>query len=112
MTKRLKVELVQEDGSSKEYLAPQHVKGRVLRKSMGITKKLAKLDDPNNFENFDEDILLELYDFIATDIFNNQFTKEEYEDGIDFQEIMNKSIELLNGAQGADEVPQGKQAKK
>lgn len=92
------VELQDENGEVKKFHAPAFIKGSVARKGFNLGKEFQKLEQ--NGGEFDDDLLDKLYSFIANDLYDSQFTPEEFEDGIDAREILSVSMEQLGGILG------------
>ncbi|MCE5038396.1 phage tail assembly chaperone G [Staphylococcus auricularis] len=89
------IELRTEDGKKKRYNAPTFIKGSVAREGLALGKKLEKQE-----EDFDPDIMLELYQFIADKLYEGKFSAEEFEDGIDAREILGVAMEQLTQSLG------------
>ncbi|UVD88814.1 MAG: hypothetical protein NRZ54_11450 [Staphylococcus haemolyticus] len=92
------VELQDENGEVKKFHAPAFIKGSVARKGFNLGKEFQKLEQ--NGGEFDDDLLDKLYSFIANDLYDSQFTPEEFEDGIDAREILSVAMEQLGGILG------------
>lgn len=76
----LKITLRQADGTKKTY-SQDFISGRMFRRTIEIQKLMqAKPSDP--------DTLNETYNYFS-EVFGNQFTAEEFEDGIDSREMTN-----------------------
>lgn len=104
------VELQNEQGEVKKFHQPAFIKGSVARKGMKIGKKASKLQNPDELsDDFEDEFLDELYNFVAKDLYDGQFTAEEFEDGLDVHSIMSVAMEQLSSVMGDDE---GKTAKK
>ena len=58
----------------------------MARKGFNLGKEFQKLEQ--NGGEFDDDLLDKLYSFIANDLYDSQFTAEEFEDGIDARSII------------------------
>lgn len=99
------VELRDENGEVKRYHAPAFIKGSVARKGFNLGKEFQKLE--NTGGEFDDDLLDKLYGFIANDLYDGQFTAEEFEDGTDAREVLSVAMEQLGGILGDE----GKTAK-
>lgn len=99
------VELRDENGEVKRYHAPAFIKGSVARKGFNLGKEFQKLE--NTGGEFDDDLLDKLYSFIARDLYDGQFTAEEFEDGTDAREVLSVAMEQLGGILGDE----GKTAK-
>ena len=67
------IELYDENGEVKKYHAPAFIKGSVARKGFNLGKEFQKLE---------------------------QFTAEEFEDGIDAREVITVAMEQLGGILG------------
>ena len=105
MAVRKFVELQDENGEVKKYHAPAFIKGSVARKGFNLGKEFQKLE--NTGGEFDDDLLDKLYGFIANDLYDGQFTAEEFEDGTDAREVLSVAMEQLGGILGDE----GKTAK-
>lgn len=92
------VELRDENGEVKRYHAPAFIKGSVARKGFNLGKEFQKLE--NTGGEFDDDLLDKLYNFIARDLYDDQFTAEEFEDGTDAREVLSVAMEQLGGILG------------
>lgn len=92
------VELRDENGEVKRYHAPAFIKGSVARKGFNLGKEFQKLE--NTGGEFDDDLLDKLYNFIARDLYDGQFTAEEFEDGTDAREVLSVAMEQLGGILG------------
>lgn len=92
------VELRDENGEVKRYHAPAFIKGSVARKGFNLGKEFQKLE--NTGGEFDDDLLDKLYNFIARDLYDGQFTSEEFEDGTDAREVLSVAMEQLGGILG------------
>ncbi|MCE5096521.1 phage tail assembly chaperone G [Staphylococcus devriesei] len=92
------VELRDENGEVKRYHAPAFIKGSVARKGFNLGKEFQKLE--NTGGEFDNDLLDKLYSFIANDLYDGQFTAEEFEDGTDAREVLSVAMEQLGGILG------------
>lgn len=92
------VELRDENGEVKRYHAPVFIKGSVARKGFNLGKEFQKLE--NTGGEFDDDLLDKLYGFIARDLYDGQFTAEEFEDGTDAREVLSVAMEQLGGILG------------
>lgn len=92
------VELRDENGEVKRYHAPAFIKGSVARKGFNLGKEFQKLE--NTGGEFDDDLLDKLYGFIANDLYDGQFTAEEFEDGTDAREVLSVAMEQLGGILG------------
>ncbi|ASN72185.1 hypothetical protein 7F3_12 [uncultured Caudovirales phage] len=92
------VELRDENGEVKRYHAPAFIKGSVARKGFNLGKEFQKLE--NTGGEFDDDLLDKLYNFIANDLYDGQFTAEEFEDGTDAREVLSVAMEQLGGILG------------
>ncbi|MEK4169362.1 hypothetical protein NST64_08460 [Staphylococcus sp. FSL W8-1268] len=92
------VELRDENGEVKRYHAPVFIKGSVARKGFNLGKEFQKLE--NTGGEFDDDLLDKLYNFIARDLYDGQFTAEEFEDGTDAREVLSVAMEQLGGILG------------
>lgn len=92
------VELRDENGEVKRYHAPAFIKGSVARKGFNLGKEFQKLE--NTGGEFDDDLLDKLYSFIARDLYDGQFTAEEFEDGTDAREVLSVAMEQLGGILG------------
>lgn len=104
------VELRNENGETKKYVQSAFIKGSVARKGMRIGKKAAKLQNPEQLDDdFEDNFFDELYAFVANDLYNGQFTPEEFEDGLDVHDVFTVAMEQLTSVMGADE---GKPTKK
>ena len=89
------VELRDENGEVKRYHAPAFIKGSVARKGINLGKEFQKLEKSGG--DFDDDLLDKLYGFIARDLYDGQFTAEEFEDGTDAREVLSAAMEQLGG---------------
>ncbi|TBW91761.1 hypothetical protein MOV58_10580 [Staphylococcus hominis] len=98
MAVRKFVELQDENGEVKKYHAPAFIKGSVARKGFNLGKEFQKLE--NTGGEFDDDLLDKLYSFIANDLYDGQFTAEEFEDGTDAREVLSVAMEQLGGFLG------------
>lgn len=98
MAVRKFVELQDENGEVKKYHAPAFIKGSVARKGFNLGKEFQKLE--NTGGEFDDDLLDKLYGFIANDLYDGQFTAEEFEDGTDAREVLSVAMEQLGGILG------------
>lgn len=98
MTVKKFVELQDENGEVKKFHAPAFIKGSVARKGFNLGKEFRKLEQ--NGGEFDDDLLDKLYSFIANDLYDSQFTAEEFEDGIDAREVLSVAMEQLGGILG------------
>ncbi|PTF03770.1 hypothetical protein BUY45_07215 [Staphylococcus devriesei] len=98
MAVRKFVELRDENGEVKRYHAPAFIKGSVARKGFNLGKEFQKLE--NTGGEFDNDLLDKLYSFIANDLYDGQFTAEEFEDGTDAREVLSVAMEQLGGILG------------
>ena len=92
------VELRDENGEVKRYHAPAFIKGSVARKGFNLGKEFQKLESTGG--EFDDDLLDKLYGFIANDLYDGQFTAEEFEDGTDAREVLSVAMEQLGGILG------------
>lgn len=98
MAVRKFVELQDENGEVKKYHAPAFIKGSVARKGFNLGKEFQKLE--NTGGEFDDDLLDKLYGFIANDLYDGQFTAEEFENGTDAREVLSVAMEQLGGILG------------
>lgn len=64
------------------------VSGRALRKTIEITKK-------TNFNDVDVDTLDTLVDYVV-DIFKGQFTRDEFYDGVEANQLLNTIVGCIN----------------
>ena len=55
-----------------------------------LMKNPEELDD-----NFEDEFLDELYNFVAKDLYDGQFTAEEFEDGLDVHRVMSVAMENM-----------------
>ncbi|KIJ86813.1 hypothetical protein SE00_07580 [Staphylococcus saprophyticus] len=98
------IELQNEQGEKQKFHQPAFIKGSVARKGMRIGKKASKLQNPEGLDdNFEDEFLDELYNFVANDLYDGQFTAQEFEDGLDVHEVMNVAMEQLASVMGDDE---------
>lgn len=92
------IELYDENGEVKKYHSPAFIKGSVARKGFNLGKEFQKLEQDGG--EFDDNLLDKLYSFIANDLYDGQFTAEEFEDGIDAREVITVAMEQLGGILG------------
>lgn len=92
------VELQDENGEVKKFHAPAFIKGSIARKGFNLGKEFQKLEQ--NGGEFDDDLLDKLYGFIANDLYDGQFTAQEFEDGTDAREVLSVAMEQLGGILG------------
>lgn len=74
----LKLEI---EGQEKVFYCTK-IKGILLRKTAAVTKVFNKMAD-----NFSDEVLDELVDYVV-EVFNNQFTREQYYEGIALEDMM------------------------
>lgn len=84
------------DGKYKEtaYISAEFLPGSVLEKATNLQVKMAEAAENGDAEGTTK-ALMETYDFVAQDIFEGQFTGEEYREGIDAREIAPLTGRLL-----------------
>lgn len=92
------VELQDENSEVKKFHAPAFIKGSIARKGFNLGKEFQKLEQ--NGGEFDDDLLDKLYGFIANDLYDGQFTAQEFEDGTDAREVLSVAMEQLGGILG------------
>lgn len=78
------IELRLEIGGQEKVFYCTKVKGILLRRTAAVTKVFNKMTD-----NFSDDVLDELIDYIV-EVFNNQFTREQYYEGIPLDDTVSK----------------------
>ncbi|AQL56415.1 phage tail assembly chaperone G [Abyssicoccus albus] len=83
----------------KTFSQPLRIKGSAVRKGVALMKKFESTGE----EIPDESILLDMYQYIAEYGYNNQFTAEEYEDGLDSRDIMRVTLEEMDAVMVRDE---------
>lgn len=101
---------LQIDGKEKSF-SYNFVSGRALRETAKINKLFNSLsDDP---ANFDDDAIDVLADYVVL-VYANQFTRDEFYDGIDAREIIPTVIKLMEKISGQlnNSAPQKKTGKK
>lgn len=88
----LKLEI---EGKEKVFCCTK-VKGILLRKTAEISKTFSKMND-----NFSDEVLDELVDYVV-EVFNNQFTREQYYEGVELEDtvlnINNIASEIMDMA--------------
>ncbi|ASN69334.1 hypothetical protein EIM20_30120 [Pseudomonas aeruginosa] len=92
------IELQDENGELQKFYAPTFIKGSVARKGFKLGKEFQKLESDGG--EFDDELLDNLYGFVAHDLYNDQFTPEQFEDGIDAREVLVVAMEQLSGILG------------
>lgn len=94
---KITLTLYNKDGSEEEktFHQPLTIKGSALRAGFKLDKKMTEIDR-NPDADYDE-ILDEMFQYVAQYSYNDQFTASEYEDGLDSRDILEttrKQIEL------------------
>lgn len=91
------------NGKKKNFKLPSFIPGRLIRKATSFTK--------NDLNDISEDILDEMVEYVVN-VYGNQFSLDEFYDGIDAREMLNvigESIQsIVNGtveAAGAGKNP-------
>ena len=92
------IELQDENGEIKKYHAPAFIKGSVARKGFKLGKEFQKLE--NDGGEFDDELLDKLYGFVAHDLYDDQFTPEQFEYGLDARDVLRVAMEQLSGILG------------
>ena len=92
------IELQDENGELQKFHAPAFIKGSVARKGFKLGKEFQKLE--NDGGEFDDELLDKLYGFVAHDLYDDQFTPEQFEDGIDARDVLRVAMEQLGGILG------------
>lgn len=98
MAKNLKIDLVMDDNGeeTKTFYQPVRIKGSAARVGLKIAKKMEEIE--NGIP--DDEFLDEMLQYIAEYGYNNQFTAQELEDGLDardlFEELSKQVAGILN----------------
>ncbi|EKU50315.1 phage tail assembly chaperone G [Staphylococcus massiliensis] len=95
------VELRDEEGNVKKFHAPTFIKGSVARKGFKLGKEFEAVGQDG--KEFDDELLDKLYAFVANDLYNGQFTAEEFEDGLDARDVIKEAMAQLSGILGDDD---------
>ena len=80
------------DGEEKKFTTPQFIKGQLFRRAADIAELM------ENGEIGEQD-LDALYSFVS-DVFNNEFTIIEFEDGTDARDIIRTVYAVVNYVMG------------
>lgn len=110
MTKNMKIELAMDDNGEelKTFYQPSRIKGSAARVGLKIGRKMEELESGIP----EDDLLDEMLQYIAEYGYNNQFTAQELEDGLDardlFEELSRQIVGILNRQ---DDDSQGKPTK-
>ena len=75
------------EGQNKTFTA-DFISGRMFRKTIEIQKKLGK--------SIDVDVLDDLVNYVV-ELFNKQFTADEFYDGIDARKLIDTVVDCING---------------
>lgn len=88
-----------EKAKTKTYYTPPMMSGRLFRSSLEMSKEIDESKD--DFENLDK-----LLNFVAVEVYNNQFTVEELEDGLPpydlVKELQEQVFFVARGEQSED----------
>lgn len=90
------------DDKEKNYTV-SFIKARMFRKAIGFTKTM-------DFQNLGEKEVDELVGFVC-DLFNNQFTLDEFYDGLPVDKLMSTIVEAMHSVTGAASGDEGNEKK-
>lgn len=79
------------DGKEKTFNAP-FIKARMFRKALEFNKKM-------DFQDLGVEEIDELIGFVC-ELFNNQFTTDEFYDGLPVEKLMSTIVEAMNAVTG------------
>lgn len=105
---KITLTIYNKDGSEEEktFHQPTKIKGSALRAGFKLDKKMTEID--NDPEADYDDLLDEMYQFVAEHGYNNQFTASEYEDGVDSRDILDTTRDQIAKIISRGQVNSGK----
>lgn len=80
------------DKQEKKFSISSFISARMLRKAFGLQKKLSNAESEE-----DLDVLI---DYVV-DVFGNQFTRDQFYDGLHAHKVLPTIVELLSFVNGA-----------
>lgn len=94
--KNMKIELFMENGNEEElktFYQPSRIKGSAARVGLKLGAKMEEIEDgiPG------DDILDEMLQYVAEYGYNNQFTAQELEDGLDARDLFIELSAQISG---------------
>lgn len=112
MSKKIELIVNHETGETKTFYQPSTIRGKAARVGIRLAKKLEAVDKEQTLP--EDEMIDEMLQYIAEYGYNNQFTADELEDGIDsrdlFQTLGNEVGAILN-RMGEDGDKPGKPTK-
>jgi len=87
----LQISLRQEDGTTKTF-KQDFISGRMFRRTVEIQKLMKE-------QGGEPETLTEVYGFFS-EVFGNQFSPEEFEDGIDSRKMIDTILKYINSIIG------------
>lgn len=102
-----------EDGKfkPKQYTSAEFLPGSVMDEATTLRIELGEVTATNDMEEI-RPVLRKCYDFIAGVIFEEQFTGQEYVDGMDAREVLKITGQLLSSVTSGYDAVYAEQKKK
>lgn len=101
MEKIIKLELVNENGETVVYKAPDFIKSRIVRKGLELNSKMEK-------EGMSPEILDGMIEYVVSAFENEKLTVDAIYDGMDARELMPIISKITGQLMGSDGEVGGK----